>query len=130
MTRASRILVVEDDQTLRETLGEVMTDDGHEVRLARDGREALELLSEWEADLLILDLMMPRMDAYRFREVQLRDGVAPDARVLVLSAVPDLDAAARQLEADAWVAKPFLLQPMLDVINDLLKQRPQPRLNT
>ena len=129
MTRASRVLVVEDDQTLRETLGEVMSDDGHEVRLAMDGREALELLSGWEADLIILDLMMPRMDAYRFREVQRRNAIAPDARVLILSAIPDLDTAGRQLEADAWVAKPFLLDPMLDVINDLLGRRPEPPLS-
>ena len=126
MTRPRRILVVEDDATLRETIGEVMADDGHEIRLARNGHEALEHLSDWEADLLILDLMMPRMDAYEFRAVQLRDGIAPDARILILSAVPDVASAAEKLEADAWVAKPFVLSRLIEVVDDLL-DRPRIR---
>src|SRR5687768_5756527 len=80
VTGSRRILVVEDDNTLRETIGEVMADDGHEVRLARNGHEALEHLAGWDAEVVILDLMMPRMDAYEFRAIQLRDGIAPHAR--------------------------------------------------
>jgi CheY-like chemotaxis protein len=126
MTRPRRILVVEDDDTLRETIGEVMADDGHEIRLARNGHEALENLADWEAEVVILDLMMPRMDAYEFRAVQLRDGIAPDARILVLSAVPDVASAAEKLEADAWVAKPFMLSRLIEVVDDLLDRPPAP----
>src|SRR5687768_7663674 len=56
VTGSRRILVVEDDDTLRETIGEVMADDGHDVRLARNGHEALEYLAGWEAEVVILDL--------------------------------------------------------------------------
>jgi len=120
VTRSRRILVVEDDDTLRETIGEVMIDDGHEVRLARNGHEALEHLAGWDAEVVILDLMMPRMDAYEFRVIQVRDGIAPDARILVLSAVPDVASAAEKLQADAWVAKPFMLSGLIEVVDDLL----------
>jgi CheY-like chemotaxis protein len=120
MTRPRRILVVEDDDTLRETIGEVMADDGHEVRMARNGHEALERLDGWEAEVVILDVMMPRMDAHEFRSVQLRDGIAPDARILVLSAAPDVASAAEKLQADAWVAKPFVLSRLIEVVDELL----------
>lgn len=120
MTLRRRILVVEDDDTLRETIGEVMADDGHEVRLARNGHEALERLDGWEAEVVILDVMMPRMDAHEFRAVQLRDGIAPDARILVLSAAPDVASAAEKLQADAWVAKPFVLSRLIEVVDELL----------
>jgi CheY-like chemotaxis protein len=116
--------VVEDDDNLRETITEVIADTGHDVRSARDGHEALDQLTSWEADVLVLDLMMPGMDAYDFRREQRTLGRAPAARVLVLSAVPDLPAAAERLDADAWVAKPFLLDDMLAAVERLADQRP------
>ena len=122
MTRSSRILVVEDDDTLRETIGEVMSDDGHEVRLARNGHQALEQLADFAAEVIILDVMMPIMDAYEFRAVQLRDGIAPDARILVLSAVPDVASAAERLQGHAWVAKPFVLSRLIEVVDGLLNR--------
>ena len=59
-----RVLVVDDDPTLRETLGEVLTDDGFDVRVAWNGRDALEKLDGWDADVVILDVMMPVMRAF------------------------------------------------------------------
>lgn len=120
MSQASRVLVIEDDETLRETLGEVLADEGHEVRLAGDGVQALESLDGWHPDLMILDLMMPRMDAFAFREHQQRTGAAPTARVLVLSAARDIEVAASRIRADAWLAKPFTLAEMMDVVDGLL----------
>lgn len=120
MTRGARILVVEDDETLRETLGEVMLDDGHEVRMAADGQQALAEMAEWEPDIVVLDLMMPRMNAFELRHAQRRDGAAERAQVLVLSAVPDLESAAADLGADAWLAKPFRLDELVAVLDDLI----------
>jgi CheY-like chemotaxis protein len=116
-----RILVVEDDELLRETLGEVLSDIGHEVRLASNGQEALDRLEGWSADLIILDLMMPFMDAYEFRERLALEGPQPAPRVLVLSASSDVGAAAERLEATAWLAKPFNLGVMLDTVRRLLE---------
>lgn len=116
----SRILVVDDDSTLRETVGEVLRDEGYDVRRAANGVEALAELDGWAADLVILDVMMPVMDAYTFRMMQLaRDGER-SAPVLVMSAVPDLDGAARRLDAAGVVGKPFRLSLLLDEINRIL----------
>ncbi|HVM25236.1 MAG TPA: response regulator [Candidatus Limnocylindrales bacterium] len=117
-----RILVVEDDEILRETLAEVMHDEGHDVRTAANGRAALDVLDGWKPDLIILDLMMPLMDAYEFRQRQRDEGKAADARVLILSAARDLEIAADRIGADAWIAKPFRLVEVIGAVDRLLHQ--------
>jgi DNA-binding response OmpR family regulator len=132
VTRPGRILVVEDDELLREALAEVLVDDGHEVRTAANGADALSELEGWDAQLIVLDLMMPVMDGFAFRDEQLRRGLRADAPVLVLSAVRDLDAAADRLYAAARVAKPFRLEEVLASVATLLdghgpdEVRPEP----
>jgi two-component system response regulator MprA len=120
MTAPGRILVVEDDESLREALLEVLGDEGHEVRVAEHGADALETLDGWEPEVLVLDLMMPVMDAFEFREHQRRRAAALGARVLVLSAARDLGGAAERLDADAYLAKPFRLDEMLTTVERLL----------
>lgn len=115
-----QILVVDDDRTMRETLDEVLTDEGYTVETAADGHEALERLSQWSADLVILDLMMPVMDAYAFRRELARRGSPDGCAVLVLSAAPNLDQAARRLDATAAIAKPFSLDAFLERVETLL----------
>lgn len=119
--RDARILLLEDDPTLRETLAEVLVDEGHEVRAAAHGGEALEHLDGWEPDLILLDLMMPTMDAYEFRRRQRQLGIAPRAQVLVISAARDVGRAAARLEADDWLGKPFLLDEVVGTVDRLLK---------
>lgn len=118
-----RVLVVEDDEILRETLAEVMLDEGHEVRAAANGKAALEALDSWQPDLIILDLMMPLMDAYEFRRRQRAQGMAPEARVLILSAARDLGVAASRIGADAWIGKPFRLGEVIRAVERLLGER-------
>lgn len=67
------ILVVDDDDDIRETLSEALELAGYAVKTAPHGGEALSLLAEGEKPcLIVLDLMMPVMDGYAFREEQLR----------------------------------------------------------
>lgn len=120
MTMCGRVLVVEDDAVLRETLEEVLRDEGHEVRTAAHGQEALDLMDEWHPELIILDLMMPVMDGFAFRDEQLRKGIALGTRVLVLSAARDLEAAATRVTADAFLSKPFRLEDVLASVSLLL----------
>lgn len=123
MSDDARILVVEDDEILRETLLEVMRDEGYEVRAAANGRAALDALEEWEPGLIILDLMMPLMDAYEFRRRQQAEGLAAGARVLILSAARDLEGAAARIGADAWLAKPFRLLEVIEAVDRLVNER-------
>lgn len=119
--RPGRVLVVEDDEILRDTLVEVVGDEGHQVRAAANGQAALDELASWEADVIVLDLMMPLMDAHEFRRRQLADGIAAGAKILVLSAARDLQAAADRISADAWLAKPFRLNDVIQAIERLVE---------
>ena len=120
---AERILVVDDDEALRETLAEVLDSEGYEVAAVGDGAAALERLDGHPTDLVILDVMLPRMDAYAFRMAQLRDDAdGGDPPVIVLSAVPDVAEAATRLEAAAWIAKPFRLDDLLRRVRETLDQ--------
>jgi two-component system chemotaxis response regulator CheY len=121
--RTGRILVVEDDELLREALAEVLTDDGHEVRTATNGAEALGELERWEAEVIVLDLMMPVLDGFAFRDEQRRRDLRTDVPVLVLSAVRDLDGAAERIAAAASLPKPFRLEDVLASVSALLGAR-------
>ena len=124
MTTRRRILIVEDDPGLRETLTEVLADDGHEVRVAEHGEAALGIIQGWTPELIVLDLMMPEMDGYAFRNAQ-RELPGSDAtKVLLLSAAPAVAAAADELETDAFLVKPFGLYDVLNAIDDLLGEAP------
>jgi DNA-binding response OmpR family regulator len=120
MTRPKRILVVEDDVGLRETLTEILRDDGHDIRVAEDGQAGLAVIEEWVPDLIVLDLMMPGMNGYAFREAQRELPDAATTKVLLLSAAHEVEAAADELQADAWLVKPFGLYDVLGAIDDLL----------
>lgn len=115
-----RVLVVEDDEGLRDTLAEVLADDGHDVRVASDGEAALDEVRAWRPEIIVLDLMMPRMDGYAFRARQRLLPGAPPAKILILSAARDVESAAADLEADGWLAKPFGLHDVLTAIQGLL----------
>jgi DNA-binding response OmpR family regulator len=120
VTVPRRILDVEDDLSLRETLAEVLADDGHDVRVAEDGEAALKAIDEWIPELIVLDLMMPRMDGYAFREAQRAHAGTVETKILLLSAAHQVAAAAEELQADAWLVKPFGLYDVLESVEGLL----------
>jgi CheY-like chemotaxis protein len=122
MTGGRRILVVDDDATLRETMAEVLSEDGFEVRGAPNGQEALEMLEEWPADLVVLDLMMPIMDADAFNAAQLKAGRRTP--ILIASAAPHLVEAADRLGAVGVIAKPFRIRDLREQVTRGLGLRP------
>jgi CheY-like chemotaxis protein len=118
-TAASRgaLLLVEDDFDIREALSGILRDEGYTVRGASNGAEALETLRRDPAvDLIVLDLMMPVMDGWAFRQIQREDPKLSHIPVLVLSA----DAGARErvqaLGAVAFLRKPVQLDALLDAV--------------
>ena len=114
--RERRVLVVDDDVSIRGFLAEALKDEGYEVQTAGNGHEALVLLRVWRPDLILLDLMMPVMDGWAFRmEQRLMPGMA-DVPVIVLSATRDLPAKAEQLEPAYLFSKPFDLHDLLSTI--------------
>jgi DNA-binding response OmpR family regulator len=106
---ATRVLVVDDDEMTRTLLEEVLTLGGYTVRTAADGADGLTLLRTWRPDAIVLDVMLPDVDARVFRAVQFDSREVADVPVLLLSATraDDLRAVARDLGVAAWLPKPF-----------------------
>src|SRR5215218_4630157 len=103
---APRILIVDDDPNLLVILAEQLRADGYEVQTARDGEEALRRLGQAWPDLLIIDMLMPRMDGLTLaREIKAR----ADLPIIVLSAIDTADSKADLLEevAEDYVTKPY-----------------------
>lgn len=106
---SKRVLVVEDDEATRAVICELLSDAGYTVEAAADGAAALELLRRRRPDAIVLDVVMPNVDAAAFRAVQLGLPGAADVPVLLTSATraADLDAIGRDLGAAVTIAKPF-----------------------
>ena len=116
---AKTILICEDDDNLRQLL-RVVIGPGYHIVEAGDGDEALVLASEHRPDLIILDLMMPRMSGLDVLQ-KLRANAATDGmHILVMSAWPDAVQAARAAGADAFLQKPFEPDALTALVEEAL----------
>ena len=106
------ILVVDDEPAIRESLGDLLREEGYEVLEAQNGAEALVRLREPAQHppcVIILDLMMPVMDGYEFRAEQLRDAALADIPVVVVSADGNVRRKTASMQVAAALAKPLQL---------------------
>ena len=102
------ILVVDDDMPLLRVLALHFETEGHPVRVATGGREALAQINIRRPDVIILDAMMPVMSGVEvLRQVRHRYG--DDIKVIMLTGNPQTEPAAREAGADAFITKPFSL---------------------
>lgn len=119
----AHIMVVEDDRDIRETVVEILAEHGYVVSGASDGLQAFELLTNSpKPDLVLLDLMMPHMNGFEFRERQLNSPEYSAIPIVVLSADGNVSDKATKLGAAAFVRKPVKIQPLLDLIEAVLRQ--------
>ncbi len=119
MNTQHRVLVVDDDPDIRETLVEVLQESGFEAVGASDGVEALQQLRDPEDRwcVVLLDLMMPNMDGRAFRAEQLRDPQLSPIPVVVVSATADLESTSEELQVAAHVTKPVALTDLVQLVS-------------
>jgi two-component system response regulator MprA len=122
MTELS-VLVVDDDPSIRTLLEEVLRDEGYVVRVAANGREALEYLNRDRPALILLDLMMPEMDGRQFcRAIAPRQQSAEQrVPVMVITADRASREEVRSLGVDSYVTKPFDLDTLLTEVARLTR---------
>jgi CheY-like chemotaxis protein len=119
MSASSRLplMIVDDDDDLRNALADIMTAQGYEVAAFADARAALAALSGGVTPFLILlDLMMPGMSGWDFRAAQLENPALALIPVVVVTAASHLDDAARSLSSVEVLHKPFALEILLPVV--------------
>jgi two-component system response regulator MprA len=119
---AVRILVVDDDRAVRESLRRSLSFNGYSVELAHDGVEALEMIASDRPDALVLDVMMPRLDGLEVCR-HLRS-TGDDLPILVLTARDSVSERVAGLDAgaDDYLPKPFALEELLARMRALLRR--------
>lgn len=114
----ARVLVVDDDEYIREFVALALSCEGHDVTTASNGAVALTHLESARPDVILLDMSMPVMDGWQFARAyhQLPEA---DAALVVMTAARDASACAREISAQAHIDKPFDLDTLFDVVDGL-----------
>jgi CheY-like chemotaxis protein len=108
----ARVLVVDDDVDLQDTLVAAFAIGGHQVSVASNGREALDAVRGDHFDVIVLDVMMPVMDGVEFRAEQARDPEIADIPVVVISAATPIP----RIDAAEILPKPVALDALLSAV--------------
>lgn len=114
---AKHVLIVEDDFDVRDLLVMILNSHGHRATGVSNGQEALTHLSETHStDLILLDLMMPIMDAWEFRAQQLRHPHINEIPVVLLSATDEVREQVTPLQAAGYLHKPIDFSALLETV--------------
>jgi CheY-like chemotaxis protein len=110
------ILVVDDNEDIRETMRELLSFEGYQVVTAEHGQEALDLLraGREKVSLILLDLMMPVLDGWQFRELQQKDEALSRIPVIILTASGDARSLSRQTTV---LQKPVQFEELLAAVS-------------
>lgn len=122
---SKKILVVDDEARLRSVVRGYLEQEGYEVVMAGNGREALLVAREEKPDLIVLDLMMPEMDGWEFMRLHRQDHHTP---IIMLTArVEDVDkVAGLEMGADDYVTKPFSTRELVARVRAVLRRMEPP----
>ncbi len=122
MEKKTRILAVDDDGTILRVIEALLIPHGYEVVLARNGQEAIEVMTSTKPDLVLMDIMMPKMDGYTALGAIKNDVATKEVPVVMVTAVgQELNKKlAEKLGAAGYITKPFQSPELLEVINRLL----------
>lgn len=119
-----RILVADDEETIRAILKEELEEEGYAITTAVDGEDAIRLLRQDKFDLVLADIKMPRADGFDvLRTVKAEQ---PSVRVIMLTGFADLKNAieSKRLGADDFVSKPYDIVDLVTMIERVLSLKP------
>lgn len=113
-----KIMVVEDDFDIRKNLKSLLEYEGYRVELAENGRVALDMLNQAQElpKLIILDLMMPVLDGFQFRELQESISRIADIPVVIMTADGHTDEKRYKVGARAALRKPASIEAILEMV--------------
>lgn len=121
-----RVLIVDDDPSIRELLGELLVDEGYEVFVASNGLSAVGIAQERQPHVILMDLMMPVLNGIEATHRIKSDPDTAWIRIIVMSAGINLRTAAGQVPADSAIGKPFDLDTVLADIALNMQQADEP----
>ena len=118
-----RILVADDNRDAATTLGNLLSYCCHQVRLANNGRQALELAKDWEPDVVVLDLEMPEMNGFAAAQAIRRETTVPVLAALSGRSGPDVECLVKEAGFDLFFCKGVSFQNLAVAIEDIAGQR-------
>ncbi len=118
-----RVVIADDEETARHTLGQILGEDGYEVSLAADGEEALRLVAQESPDILLTDLKMPRLDGEDLL-ARVRQGY-PDVAVVMMTAHGTIRSAVKALRegAEDYLTKPIDVEELEHLLEGIMRRR-------
>ena len=122
MSVTGPVLIVDDDEGIRELVDMVLSDDGYEVLTAAHGAAALAVLEQRAPAVILLDMRMPIMDGWEFAQAY-RQRPGPHAPIIVVTAGRDAASRAAQIQAAGMLAKPFRLAELLELVGQFAPRR-------
>ncbi len=120
MDKHPRILVVDDDETIRTTMKVILQDEGYQVDLAASGKEAIQKTQEKSYNIALLDIRLPDMEGVELLKL-LKDGI-PRTRKIMVTGYPSMQNAISALNknADAYLLKPVDVEKLLSTVKEQL----------
>ncbi|HET7393126.1 MAG TPA: response regulator [Candidatus Binatia bacterium] len=118
-----KILIVEDDLITRRNLSVLLSDEGYDVDQAGDGVQALEILAGRPVDLVLSDIVMPRMDGLKL--LQQLQSMAPQIPVVIMTSYVSDSLSSVPAGAAEFIRKPFVLDDLLFKVQRALDKAPQ-----
>jgi protein-histidine pros-kinase len=116
--RPKRVLVIDDDASIRDLVDLALSDQGYEVIAASDGQAALALVERTTPDVILLDMHLPVLDGWAFADTY-RAQPGPHAPIIVCTAARDAATSAAEIQATAYLAKPFAVKDLCGLVNRL-----------
>jgi DNA-binding response OmpR family regulator len=117
-----RVLVVDDDESIRQLIEIVLKDEGFAVDFASDGSVALDVISRQHPDLIMLDMRMPGMDGWEFVD-RYRARYGHRASIIVFTAAHNAAERSAEVDADGYIAKPFDLDDLIERVTAAVRKR-------
>ena len=118
------MLVVEDEEPIREVIRDVLEDNGYRVLSAANGVEALATLERHKPDAVVLDLLMPVMHGWEFMETYFEKTGGESIPIVVVSVNPALPRSFNRFGVSRVIAKPFDVNELADAIDEVARPTP------
>jgi len=118
MDKQIKILSVDDEPEVLESLGELLDAAGFDVRSSNDAEKALDIAREFQPNAIVLDIIMPQMDGYQFCKLLKAEKKTKEIPVIFLTGVDPQDDSGKAFEAGGqlFVKKPFRIEELIEVI--------------
>jgi DNA-binding NtrC family response regulator len=127
LNNETRILIVDDDDTIRSTMKAILEDEGYEVDLAASGKEGVQKANETSYNIALLDIRLPDMEGVEL--LKLMKPAVPRTRKIMVTGYPSTQNAIEALNknADAYLIKPVDIEKLLKTIEEQLKLQDEER---